>query len=53
MEEIMSKTNDTERTRELEADRDELLQSELNTVTGGSPIGGPAIAFNSGGRYNP
>jgi hypothetical protein len=30
----MSKTNDTERTRELEAKR-ELLDSELDTVTGG------------------
>jgi hypothetical protein len=31
----MSKTNDTERTRELEAKR-ELLDSELDTVTGGA-----------------
>jgi hypothetical protein len=35
MENIMSKTNDTERTRELEAKRAELLHSELDTVTGG------------------
>jgi hypothetical protein len=32
MEKIMSKTNDTERT-----DRPELLDSELDTVTGGVP----------------
>ena len=31
----MSKTNDTERTRVLEAKRAELLDSELDTVTGG------------------
>jgi hypothetical protein len=35
MEKIMSKTNDTERTREPEAKRAELLDSELDTVTGG------------------
>jgi hypothetical protein len=38
MEKIMSKTNDTERTRELEADRDELLDSGLDTVTGGGQL---------------
>jgi hypothetical protein len=34
LEKVMSKTNDTERTRELEADRAELLDSELDTVIG-------------------
>jgi hypothetical protein len=31
----MSKTEDAERTRELEVGRDELLDSRLDTVTGG------------------
>ena len=31
----MSKTNDTERTREIETKRAELLDSELDTVTSG------------------
>jgi hypothetical protein len=34
----MSKTNDTERTRELEAKRAELLDSGLDTVTGGGQL---------------